>query len=95
MKSKIPSKISIQIFNLINQVNPKLAMFYLNHERFFNDGIVELACLILANIFIWYFSFSGLKEFMLVLAVTAIGTPITFSIKYLLHKLWVWNHEEK
>ena len=66
---------------------------YDNHYRFFNDGLVELICLIVASTFVWTFSHLGFVETPLVLINLAIATPITFATKYLSHKFWVWREE--
>jgi len=79
--------------NLFSQIahklHPKLGQLYDNHTKFFNDGFVELVCLIIANTSIGILSFR-LIGLPLVLLSLCFVTPITFSLKYFLHKLWVW-----
>jgi len=74
------------------KVHPKIGKLYDQHMQFFNDGIVELMCLMIANVFIIILSyfFIGLS---LAIILTFTATPITYCIKYLLHKHWVWKKE--
>ena len=71
------------------KLHPRLGTLYEQHYQFFNDGFVELVCLIIAYAFTWGFSLYviGLELILLLLVV---ATPITFGLKYFLHKLWVW-----
>lgn len=87
MKSDYPSKLFSQF---AYKLHPKLGKFYDCHIQFFNDGFVELICLLIANGFIWSFSlqFTG---FTLIVMLTLICTPVTFVTKYALHKFWVWK----
>ncbi len=89
IKSDLPSEL---FSRLAHRVHPRLGHLYDTHIRFFNDGIVELICLMIANGFIWGFSyyFVGLG---LALILTMTSTPITYCLKYLMHKYWVWRTE--
>jgi hypothetical protein len=78
------------ISQIAYKVHPSIGKLYDGHTRFFNDGIMELICLIIANVFIFFFSVGGIVGWTLVLLNLAIATPITFCIKYLGHKYWVW-----
>ena len=75
------------------KLHPKLGGVYEKHVKFFNDGIVELLCLVIANTFIAVASyyFIGLP---LALLSFCFVTPITFCIKYFLHKFWVWTSND-
>ena len=75
------------------RVHPKLGELYDGHIKFFNDGFVELICLIIANtaIAIISYSFIGLALAFISLCLV---TPITFTLKYILHKLWVWAPDD-
>ncbi len=66
---------------------------YDKHTRFFNDGIVEFVCLLIANIAVWFFSYLGFVQFWLVMMSIMVATPITFILKFLLHKHWVWKKD--
>jgi len=89
MKTDLPSKIFSRI---AYKLHPKLGEFYDSHPRFFNDGIVELVCLLIANGFTWFFSYHFVG-FSLAAMLTLTSTPITYCIKYLLHKYWVWKYD--
>lgn len=69
----------------------EIGVLYDRHLSFFNDGFVELACLLAASFFTYFFSRLGFAEFGLVFLNLAIATPITFSLKYLAHREWVWK----
>jgi hypothetical protein len=88
------SALSELIHSVAFRINPRLATFYIAHEQFLNDAIVELTCLMIANLFIIVFSyyFIGLA---LSIVLTLTATPLTFGLKYLLHKHWVWKNENK
>jgi hypothetical protein len=83
--------------NLISQiahkVHPSIGKLYDAHIQFFNDGIMELICLIIANAFIFFFSVGGIIGWTLVLMNLVIATPLTFAIKYVGHKYWVWKQK--
>jgi len=70
-------------------LHPKFGKFYDEHTQLVNDGVVEALCLVIANIFVWYFSYLAIG-FPLVLMLLLVATPITFALKYVLHKRWVW-----
>lgn len=89
MKGKASDFWSELFSRVAYKLHPTLGELYNEHIQFFNDGFVELICLIIANvgIVLLSYSFVGLNLALLSLVIV---TPITFSIKYLLHKLWVW-----
>ena len=70
-----------------------LGNLYDKHTRFFNDGMVELLCLVIANCSVWLFSYLGFVQLWLVLFSVLVATPITFCLKFLLHKHWVWRQQ--
>jgi hypothetical protein len=83
------------LVNVAYKLHPKIGKLYESAPRFFNDGIVELLCLIISNVAIFLLSFYGFVELGLVLLNLCIVTPITFCIKFMLHKNWVWKKEVK
>ncbi len=72
------------------RLHPRIGRFYEAHADFLNDGFVELVCLLIASGFVVWFSFYFVG-FTLALVLTLVSTPITFGLKYLLHKYWVWK----
>jgi len=74
-------------------IHPKIGELYESHMKFFNDGLVELICLIITNSFIAIGSYYFIGLTLAFLSFCFV-TPITFAIKYLLHKFWVWNPNE-
>ncbi len=82
---------TLALSQLAYKIHPKLGEYYMTHPRFFNDGFVELVCLLIANVFFWFFSYLGFMQVALVMLTTLVATPITFCLKYLLHKYWVWR----
>jgi len=88
----------IEMNDIIRQIaykiSPSIGKLYDNHIRFFNDGIVELFCLIIANLFVFFLSIAGFIGWNLVLLNLCLATPITFCLKYFLHKLWVWRSDK-
>lgn len=83
----LPSKTFSQI---AHRLHPKIGLLYDGHVRFFNDGFVELLCLLIADVFVIVFSFYFVG-LILALVLTCVSTPVTYCLKYLLHKHWVWK----
>jgi len=93
MKSKsrrATSFISRTLHKLPYKLN-YLGALYDKHTRLFNDGIIELLCLTIANAFVWSFSYLGFIQTSLVAMNLIFATPITFFIKYVAHRNWVWK----
>ena len=82
------------LIGLAYKINPTLGKIYEASPRFINDGIVELTCLIIVNIGVFFFSLSGFVGWGLVLINLFLVTPLTFCIKYVAHKKWVWKQNE-
>ena len=90
MKSKHDDFVSFYISHLSHKIHPSLGKLYDKHTKFFNFGVVELICLLFANLTIGLLSFYyvGLP---LVLLSFCLITPVTFLLKYFANKLWVWE----
>jgi len=88
----------IEMNDIIRQIaykiSPSIGKLYDNHVRFFNDGIVELVCLIIANLVVFFLSVAGFIGWGLVLLNVCFATPLTFLIKYCGHKYWVWKNDK-
>ena len=89
MNGKAHDFLSRQFNRLAYRVHPIFGRLYENHQKFFNDGFVELICLIIANTAIAFLSYSFIGVSLALLSLFLV-TPVTFTIKYFLHKLWVW-----
>jgi hypothetical protein len=89
-RMKPMDSVSSKFSRIAYKIHPKLGKLYSGHTQFFNMGLVELACLMVANIFIAFFSlyFVGI---LLAIVLTFTATPITYMLKYLLNKHWVWR----
>ena len=83
------------LIQLAYAIHPQLGEFYERAERFINDGITELIALIISNIFLYFLTAMGFVELWLVILNLLIVTPITFTLKFLLHKYWVWRGTAK
>ena len=83
------------LIGLAYKINPTLGKIYEASPRFINDGIVELTCLIIANIGVFFLSVAGFIGWSLVLLNLCCVTPLTFCIKYVAHKHWVWRKENE
>lgn len=83
-------KINVFISQLAWQIHPELGRLYDEYQRFWNDALVELLCLIITNVFIGILSYNFIG-FSLVILITLTATPITFLIKFFMHKKWVWK----
>ena len=83
------------LVGLAYKIHPSLGKLYEASPRFFNDGIVELLCLIILNVFLFFLTTFGIVGFGLVILNLCIVTPITFCIKYFLYKKWVWKQNDE
>jgi len=82
------------LIRLAYVIHPTLGQIYERAERFINDGITELIALIITNVFLYLFTAMGIIKMWLVILNLMIITPITFTLKFLLHKYWVWKQNE-
>ena len=83
------------LVGLAYKIHPSLGKLYEASPRFFNDGIVELLCLIILNVFLFFLTTFGIVGLSLVIVNLCIVTPITFCLKYFLHKTWVWKQNDE
>lgn len=72
------------------RIHPRIGDYYDCHTQFFNDGFIELICLVIANVSIAFLSLYVVGWALALLCLVFV-TPITFGIKYLSHKRWVWK----
>ena len=85
--------VTIFFSQLSHKLHPSLGKLYDKHTKFFNFGLVELVCLIIANASIGILSYSYIG-LALVLLSFCVVTPITFVIKYFANKIWVWSRDD-